>query len=102
MGPWFGNYYHWLIYSLPRIITINESVFKGPLILPAWMPGSDHIQASLALLGHEIKTLQRVSLLVTSYDRLIAADGGFSSPNLFSKLRNTIVNNVNAAGGSYI
>jgi len=96
MDPWFGNYYHWLIYSLPRVIAINESGYKEPLILPAWIPGSDYIRASLGFLGHEIESIQRLSSPVTTFNRLIVADGGFPSPHLFARLRSKIISHTSS------
>lgn len=48
---WQGNYYHWLVRHLPKLILIENSIEIGPLVLPARCGMQSLIDESLDALG---------------------------------------------------
>lgn len=52
---WSDGYFHWLTDALSRLIVIQESEFKSPIILPNSYKTKSYIQESLTILGFNVK-----------------------------------------------
>lgn len=91
LDHWFGNYYHWVVFCLPKVMALIDAGMGGALLLPKDMPTPDFIPTSLELLGQKIDEIRRLSSPVTPLQSLTTIEGGRCSPAPLLRLRTKLL-----------
>jgi hypothetical protein len=75
LDHWFGNYYHWVVFCLPKAITLIDAGYGDRILLPTPMPSPGFTLASLQLLGLETGSLQIADLGRSHYQSMHVVEG---------------------------
>lgn len=87
LDRWFGNYYHWTSFCLPKLLMLIEAGMSSLIVLPRGMPDLDFIASSMELLGCKLERIERLSSPVTTFRSLTAVEGAGCSPYALKRLR---------------
>lgn len=87
VGRWHRNYYHWLLYHLPRIMLLQEHDADRWVLIPGEGPMRPVIEASLIALGVEPASLRGAALAPMRADPLWIVEADRFDPDLLRKLR---------------
>ncbi|UOQ67220.1 glycosyltransferase family 61 protein [Hymenobacter volaticus] len=92
-----GNYYHWLVDSLPRLLVLREKYPNYLLLIPDFLPPKntpDYIKISAAILGFEkyfpVNTRQIVKAKHVVLPEL-TAESLFQNPILIQRVRTELI-----------
>jgi hypothetical protein len=87
LDHWFGNYYHWVVFCLPKAITLIEAGYGDRILLPKPMPSPGFSLVSLQLLGLEIESLPIADVGRTHYQSMHVVEGAAATAGGLEKVR---------------
>jgi capsular polysaccharide biosynthesis protein len=96
MGRWHRNYYHWLLYHLPRIMLLQEQGVERRILIPEAGRLGAVIEASLTALGVDPAGLREAVAGPMRADPLWIVEADRFDPVLLRQLRSRIVRDVGA------
>lgn len=84
---WAGNYFHWVVYCLPKAVALAEQGLASQFLLPSRSRLRSVVEESLSWLGCAPAVAPRLSQGSTEVENLIVIDGGRFGPGMMRKLR---------------
>ncbi|MDO7874165.1 glycosyltransferase family 61 protein [Hymenobacter sp. ASUV-10] len=97
-GPWaVGNYYHWIVDTLPRLLLLQRQYPGCRLLMPAGLPV--YAAKTAAMFGFERQLLVQPGEIVTVPQLVMpdyAAHPGYQDPALMREVRETVWRAVGA------
>jgi hypothetical protein len=96
MGRWHRNYYHWLLYHLPRIMVLQDHGAERRVLIPGPGPLRPVIEASLSALGVDPAGLRAAVAGPMRADPLWIVEADRFDPVLLRELRKRIAGNPGA------
>ena len=91
VGRWHRNYYHWLLYHLPKIMVLQDLGAEPGLLIPGQGALRAVIEASLEALGIESSRLRSAPAGAMRADPLWVVEADRFDPQLLQELRRRIV-----------
>lgn len=83
---WSGNYYHWVVRHLPKILLLEEVNGLGDIVVPSGIRLAKWQKDSLIALGIDPAGLRTMSSQVCCFDELVICVVGGESQRLFRQL----------------
>ena len=97
---WSGNYYHWLIYHLPKVLLLKEFSKNIKILTPEKNKLYPVIYQSLKMMGYDNSQLINIKQGITCVDRLTVVNLDHHDPRLLKRLSEVFRSNINKASDS--
>jgi hypothetical protein len=91
VGRWHRNYYHWLLYHLPKVLVLEEEGAARSLLVPGAGKLRPVIEASLAALGVDPASLRALPQGPARAEPVWVVESDRFDPELLRALRERIV-----------
>jgi hypothetical protein len=98
VGRWYRNYYHWVVYQLPRVRILQDQGVVERALIPRVGPLSTVIDDSLRALGVDPESLREMPQGALRADPLWVVESDRFDPGLLRDLRSRLVGD--SSGGT--
>lgn len=88
---WSGNYYHWLVYHLPKVLLLKRHAPHLKIIIPSRGPMLPVMFRSLEMMGYKSTSLLKLEQGITTVTRLTVLGLDQHDPRLLQDLARMLV-----------
>lgn len=91
---WATNYFHWLVFHLPKILLLQEYGLSENILLLQVDKGFPFIRSSVELLGISYSQLPRLNSSIVHVDELTVIELDHFHPDIMHRLRKKLIHDI--------